>query len=68
MRWFGRQRDSQENAKTDSMTKERNKEQQEKFEEDFSRWVVQMEGEIESTRRSEQLTQADFAIRINAQS
>ena len=36
------------------------------FEEDFNRWLEQMESEIESTRRSEQLTEKDYSIRINA--
>lgn len=38
-----------------------------KFEEEFSRWIAEMEEQMESTRRSEQLTQEDFAVRINAQ-
>jgi hypothetical protein len=36
------------------------------FEEDFDRWLEELEQEIESTRRSEQLTQKDYSIRINA--
>ena len=68
MRLFRRERGEREAVKVDSMTKESKKEQRDRFEEDFGRWIVQVEGEIESTRRSEQLTKEDFTIRINAQS
>lgn len=68
MKLFRRERGEREAVKVDSMSKESKKEQRDKFEEDFSRWIVQMEEEIESTRRSERLTKEDFTIRINAQS
>lgn len=50
-----------------NMAKETKKEKKDQFDEEFNRWIVQIEAEIERTRRSERLTQKDFAIRINTQ-
>lgn len=42
------------------------KERQSDFEEEFNGWLEELDREIESTRRSEQLTEKDYSIRINA--
>lgn len=43
------------------------KKRRKEFEEEFNRWISELEQQIESTRRSELLTQEDYAIQINAQ-
>lgn len=64
MGWL--KRGQSDTAEVDSMTATTS-ERRDRFEEEFSEWLYKMEEQIESTRESEQLTQEDFAIRINMQ-
>lgn len=63
----GGKRGARKAETTTKMTKVTRAEKQDQFEREFNEWVTEMEEKIESTRRSEQLTQEDFAVRINAQ-
>ena len=51
----------------EDMVKVNDNEERREFAEEFNGWIVELEQQIESTRRSELLTQEDYAIQINAQ-
>jgi len=61
------QRNGAQEAASDNTVNVRNDEQQNNLEEEYKQLIAELEQQVASTRRSELLTQEDYAIQINAQ-